>query len=251
MHEEAEENNLEAKARNARFHRWGICGLCEQQYHGVVSCALGWACWKTYLGRPEADWARLSAMLMLGNGLTGAKHDEDALIVQEAELAMLQRVGVPESHMLSTMGNLAGSYATLGRLEDCLRLQRDVYSSRLKLDGEEHGQTIVAANNYAVSLLRLERFEEAKAPIRKTMPVARRVLGENHEVTLRMRQMYAQLLCRDEGATLDDLREAVATLEEIEPTARRVLGGGHPYTRVIESNLRSARATLRTHNLYP
>ena len=121
----------------------------------------------------------------------------------------------------------------------------------MKLDGEEHGQTIVAANNYAVSLLRLERFEEAKAPIRKTMPVARRVLGENHEVTLRMRQMYAQLLCRDEGATLDDLREAVATLEEIEPTARRVLGGGHPYTRVIESNLRSARATLRTHNLYP
>ena len=245
MHEEAEENNLEAKARNARFHRWGICGLCEQQYHGVVSCALGWACWKTYLGRPEADWARLSAMLMLGNGLTGAKHDADALIVQEAELAMLQRVGVPESHMLSTMGNLAGSYATLGRLEDCSRLQRGVYSSRLKIDGVEHENTLIAANNYAVSLLKLERFEEAKAPIRKTMPVARRVLGENHEVTLRMRQMYAQLLCRDEGATLDDLREAVATLEEIEPTARRVLGGAHPLTVDIEDDLQKERAALR------
>ena len=24
----------------------------------VVYCALGWACWKTYLGRPEANWAR-------------------------------------------------------------------------------------------------------------------------------------------------------------------------------------------------
>ena len=237
--------------------RWYSCGLCEQQYHGVVSCALGWACWKTYLGRPEADWARLSAMLMLGNGLTGAKHDADALIVQEAELAMLQRVGVPESHMLSTMGNLAGSYATLGRLEDCSRLQRDVYSSRLKLDGEEHGQTIVAANNYAVSLLKLERFEEAKAPIRKTMPVARRVLGENHEVTLRMRQMYAQLLCRGEGATLDDLREAVTMLEETERIARRVLGGAHPLTLRIESNLQTARAALqlalraRICNLYP
>ena len=114
----------------------------------------------------------------------------------------------------------------------------------MKLDGEEHGQTIVAANNYAVSLLRLERFEEAKAPIRKTMPVARRVLGENHEVTLRMRQMYAQLLCRDEGATLDDLREAVATFEEIEPTARRVLGSAHPDATAIGFHLENSRAAL-------
>ena len=29
------------------------CSLCKQDYHGVVCCALGWACWKTYLGRPE------------------------------------------------------------------------------------------------------------------------------------------------------------------------------------------------------
>ena len=121
----------------------------------------------------------------------------------------------------------------------------------MKIDGVEHENTLIAANNYAVSLLKLERFEEAKAPIRKTMPVARNVLGENHEVTLRMRQMYAQLLCRAEGATLDDLREAVTTFEELEGTARRVLGGAHPLTLRIESNLRSARATLRTRNLYP
>ena len=38
------------------------------------------------------------------------------------------------------------------------------------------------------------------------MTVARRVLGESHEVTLRMRWSYAQTLYKDDGATLDDLR---------------------------------------------
>ena len=31
------------------FVRWHTCGLCEQRYHGLVACALGWACWKTYV----------------------------------------------------------------------------------------------------------------------------------------------------------------------------------------------------------
>ena len=37
--------------------------------HGVVKCALGWACWKTYLRRPEADQTRGSAMTLLAIGL--------------------------------------------------------------------------------------------------------------------------------------------------------------------------------------
>ena len=35
--------------------RWYKCSLCEQDYHGVVRCALGWACWKMYVGRPENE----------------------------------------------------------------------------------------------------------------------------------------------------------------------------------------------------
>ena len=41
-----------------RMFRWGECGLCEQRYHGVVLHALGWACWKTYLGRPDRYMAK-------------------------------------------------------------------------------------------------------------------------------------------------------------------------------------------------
>ena len=94
-------------------------------------------------------------------------------------------------------------------------------------------------------LKQLNRFNEIKALLVGTIPVARRVLGESHDTTLTIRSLYAEALCRDPGATLDDIREAVATLEEIGPTARRFLGGAHPDTVGIEAALRYARAALR------
>ena len=78
------------------------------------------------------------------------------------------------------------------------------------------------------------------------MPVARRVLGENNEITLKTRAIYARSLHEDPAATLDDLRKAVTTLEEIERTARRVLGGAHPLASAIEVELRKSQAALRT-----
>ena len=143
--------------------------------------------------------------------------------------------------------NLAGTYQELGRLEEASHLLRDVYSGRLKLNGEEHTQTFTAANNYALCLGDLKRFEEAKKLLRKTWPVARRVLGEGHEITLKMGWSYAAVLPIDSGATLDDLREAVTTLEEIERTARRVFGGAHPRVRSIERSLQVSRACLQAH----
>ena len=124
-------------------------------------------------------------------------------------------------------------------------MRRDVYSGNLRLHGEEHRETLIAANNYAASLLSLERFEEAKSPLRKTIPVARRVLGDNFDLTLGMRQNYALALYQSDGATLDDIREAVTTLEETERIARRVFGGSHPRTVRTEFALREARAMLR------
>ena len=108
-----------------------------------------------------------------------------------------------------------------------------------------HPRTLLAAGNCAASLVDLLRFEEAKSLLRKTMPVARRVLGDDDRLTLMIRRMYAKALCRDPDATLEDIREAVTTLEDAGRTARRVLGGPHPTTRGIEVALRDARAALR------
>ena len=186
---EGEENNLDGKMMNDRWHRWNTCSLCKQDYHGVVYCALGWACWKTYLGRPEADQVRGMAMGVLGGGLADAKRLEEALAVEEANLSMMRRIGASEEDVLDVQSNLAVTYDQLGRDEEALEMKRDVYSGHLKLNGEQHRHTLIAANNYATSLFGLGRFEEAKSLVRKTMPVARRILGENEQLVLMMRSI--------------------------------------------------------------
>ena len=125
------------------------------------------------------------------------------------------------------------------------QLYRDVYSGHLRLDGEENELSLIAANNYTGSLIHLERFEEAKSLMRKTMPVARRVLGDSNDTTLRTRWIYAQTLYMDDNATLDDLRAAESTLKDTVRLVRRMLGGAHPITVAMEKSLRTARAALR------
>ena len=245
---EAVENNLDSKVKTERFRRWHACGLCEQEYHGVVACALGWACWKTYVGRPEGDanWdaARIMAMNQLGNGLHAGEHYEQALSVKEAELLMLRRVGDSERNILIVQGNLAGAYEMVGREEDALRARRDVYFGLLRLNGELDPDTLREANNFADSLCCRDHLDEAKLLLRKTIPLARRVLGEGSEVTLRMRRNYARTLSSG-GDTLDDLSEAVDTLEDVERIARRVLGDAHPFIESL-GILPQVRAALTT-----
>ena len=114
----------------------------------------------------------------------------------------------------------------------------------MKLYGEAHARTITVADNFAVSLTALRRFEEAKKLLRKTIPVARRVLGESNKGTLRVRWSYAIALYDDPNSTLDDLGEAVTTIEETGQIARRVLGATNPTAVGIEHSIRAARATL-------
>jgi len=188
------------------------------------------------------------AMTQLGRGLSEAGHLEDALSVREADLSMRRRLGDSESNILAVQANLACSYEKLGRIEEALQMRRDVYSGRLKLNGDSHEETLLAANNYAYSLIGLKRFEGSKSVLRKSILVARRVLGESNNTALRLRLSwnYARALYED-GATLDDLnlREAVTTLDDTDRIARRVLGGSHPLTTQIEEELQNARGILR------
>ena len=102
----------------------------------------------------------------------------------------------------------------------------------------------MSASNYASSLNHLKRYTEAKKLLRKALPAARRALGENHQLTLRMRWCYANALYEDPDATLDDHREAVATLESVAPTWKRVFGPVHPETPRVQGALKEARDAL-------
>ena len=181
-------------------------------------------------------------MRLLGNVLFDAGDHEDALLARQAELSLMKRVGAPGDHMLAVQTRVGYSYNALGRHEEGLPLQRDVYSGRLKLHGENHQETIWSAGYLANSLYRTRRFDEGKALLRKVIPVARRVLGKGNIDVVRLRWSYGCFLYRAPDATLDDIREAVATMEEIERTARRMLGGAHPLTIAIAVSYTHLRA---------
>ena len=85
-----------------------------------------------------------------------------------------------------------------------------------------------------------------KSLLRK-IPPARMfsVFGENNEITLTMRLVYAQVVILGPSPTLAALCKAVSTLEDTARIARRVLGGAHPSIARIEEDLRNARAALR------
>ena len=90
----------------------------------------------------------------------------------------------------------------------------------------------------------MQRFEETKALLRKTMPVARRVLGDSHEVTLKLLWIHVEMVYKDDSATLANLRKAVNTLEDAARDARRVYGRAHPFAEGCEYHLEKSRAAL-------
>ena len=182
------------------------------------------------VGRPEGDWARRIAMTHLGNGLSNAEHHEDALSVQEAELAMMRRIGAPEESILVAQGNLAITYGALGRPE-ALGMKQDVYTGYLKLMGEEHETTLMAASNYANLLLDLRRFEEVRSLLRKMIPVTRRARDN-----LRHAQDEVELRA---GATWTKVPLLMITarpweLESVAHSWKRIFGPAHPETPGVQ-----------------
>jgi tetratricopeptide (TPR) repeat protein len=237
---EALENNLDV---NARWTRWYACSLCEQDHHGVVKCALGWACWKTYVGRPEDDVLRMNAMNLLGNGLTDVEHHEEALSVKESELAMKRRLGASAESMLIVQNNLACTYQRLGRLEEALQMKRDVYSghSRHRDLGPLHQNTLKAALNLSTSLVNAGNYAEARAFTRDQMELARRALGADHPVTLDFQWGYSRAFTLDKGVSAEQLAEVATTLEKTLKVSQRVRGREHPLTRAIRDEFTIAK----------
>ena len=243
MFAEARENNLGLKALDERWARWHTCSLCKQRYHGFVNCALGWACWKTYLGRPEENRDRIDAMTGLGNGLSEARQYEDALSVKEAMLSSLQRLNASEDIILRTKMNVAITYTILHRDKSAIKLHREAYVGFKRLHGVSHQCTINAAQNLVNALGKSGDFAAAKALLREQIPYMRQ-LGPDSSRTLQLRLLLAMCLNEDNNATRGDIEESVTILEDVDRRARRVLGGNHPLAAQVHGALERSRRRL-------
>ena len=184
---EVEENNLGLEKMKAAIMRWETCSLCKQDHRGVVKCALGWAIWKTYLGRPETDPARRVAMHQLAMGLDEANKTNEGLEILRAEVAMIERVCPNNTDALLTCkGNIAFCCARLGQKEEALALRREIYATTKATIGPQDPRTIRIALNLACSL-REVNLAECMSLVRETMPIAKQVFGADSDLHLRFR----------------------------------------------------------------
>ena len=233
---EAEENNLDRQAIASRLDRWRLCGLCKQEFHGVVFCALGWACWKTYCGRSENDWIRGASMTALGTGLYMTHSYADALTAFEGDLAMMQRIRAPEFMMQSQKTNVANCYDYLGRKDEALVIRREIYAWRRINLGFSNDLTQTAALNVSHSLIESGRIPEAKSICYEVIgALPPNALTSFNMLRLRQKLAWAEF---DDG----NLREAQAMYEDLERSTLRVLGPAHPLTQGVQSYLKETRS---------
>ena len=112
-------------------------------------------------------------------------------------------------------------------------------------DAPSFRYTLIGAGNLAATLVdTLQQFDEAKAFLRDRIPEAIRALGKDHDITFKLRRMYAQSLYENDGASREDVTAAIATLEDIDRRQTRIYGAAHPQTGATRARLAEARKRL-------
>ena len=252
--DEAEENNLGKKELNRRWTRWSSCGLCEQQYHGVVSCALGWACWRAYHTRVAvADELFLTtncnAYRELAAGLGEAQRHAEAIGVHETHFQVFQRLRPDdELGLLALKSNTAGALESAHRFDDAIFIFRGLMDYADRQMTPESEFPLVTAVNFGRALMRCAAtqpgkrhlFSEARSLLRDRMPLAERITGLESRLTLQMVDVYANATILDIDCPIETILDVKALVERKLPTMRRVLGASHPVTEDTEGMLRKA-----------
>ncbi len=165
-------------------------------------------------------------MTTLSNGLGEAGRYDEELGILEARLAFLRRFGCSLNYIDVTKANMAVCYSNLRRHEEALTLRRELYARALAFRGPSD-EFFAMALNLALSLMHTRRLEEAKSFLREQLPAARRALGNDHRLVLKLRGVYAETSVHDQSSTRDNIDEAVSIMEVIQ-RSQRVFGAAHP-----------------------
>ena len=233
----------------AGMRKWQECFDCGQQFHGAVKLALGGACWKTYLGRPDTDMVRCMGIGVLGDALRASSRAEEALPVLEAGLALGRRHWPHgEQAILVVQNNIAICLSGLARYDEALALRRNLYARFAAILGVSDEKTIVSGSNLATSLIHLELWDEAKTILRdQLLPMARQSLGRDHETCLALGHRMAEALVGHPNANDEDRTQAEMILQDVVQRRRRVLGPAHPRTQTSQLALSELHEIVKWH----
>ena len=241
---------------------WGTCLICNENFVGAVKLALGWACWKTYLGPEETETER-GTIRSVSIGILGeALQDTDpelALSVLRAQTTLYQKARPTnlKGLVLMNQGKEAFCYSKMGQYDQALRLRRVVHAGFLELYGPAHHQTISHGNQLLLSLADNNLYSEAKLfarqlvratpepPVDVRAFVAVRVVAAD---TLCSRtsigDSQVDALIPSASTSRAEMVEVVELLEDASRMARQRLGCYHQLTGVAVGKLEHARAAL-------
>ena len=146
-------------------------------------------------------------MGILGETLRVNERPDEALPALEATVALKRRYWPHnEGSILIAQSGLASGLAALGRHDEALVLKREIYTRRVATLGVSHETTLLDGNNLAISLTKLELWDESITLQRdQLLPAARRSLGADHESMLDLNYDLAWALRRNPERTRNDL----------------------------------------------
>ena len=142
--------------------------------------------------------------------------------------------------------NIACCLDELGRHDEALGMHRDVLDEMRSLLGNEDPGASKQAVSICIILSKLGRFTEMAEFVCSEAALARRTLGDDHEITLRLRYHYAQGRLdgvAPTGISVADWAEANAEIEDVYLRMKRLLGASHPlmyHTTKLRARFRAA-----------
>ena len=252
--DEAEENDWDDERYDESWNKWNKCGMCKQHYHGMAINALGWACWKSYVGLPEANDMRHSALRALSHCIAVDDRDgASAICIHQANIDSVRRfMPDEEGLLLHAQTNLALAYKSVGRDSEALALQREVYAQSKEL-GDEDDVFFSTVTDLALSLMEACLWGEAKTLLREHLTAASDSIGADHLETLYAHLYYAESLLYDDGGAETtyeqdraDYLESERIAADVLRRAERIYGSRHPVTVEAQDILKEAREDIAT-----
>lgn len=164
----------------------------------------------------------------------------EALDLREQTLELAKATLGPEHrHTLSSMHNLAQSYAQLDRHADAVKLLETTVELRKSILGTDHSHTLQSMNNLGNSYSDQGRHDDAVKLLEQTVELKKNKLGADHPDTLtsmaNLAYSYTQLGRR---------KEAVELLEQTVELSKDKLGTDHPDTHRTMNSLANSYAAL-------
>jgi serine/threonine protein kinase len=190
---------------------------------------------KSFTDQPLVE-ARLrmtmgSSFMYLGDARTASEQ------FQAARQLYTKHLGPDHPDTLTSMNNLAISYAAAGRTQEALKLHKETLQLMKAKLGPDHPDTLGSMNNLANSYDEVGRTQEALKLREETLQLRKATLGPDHPDTLESMHNLASSY-EDAGRT----QEALKLREETLQLYKAKLGPDHPGTLGSMTNLANSYA---------